>query len=216
MTRIADAVRRAVDVVAAIAGLVLLSPVLAGAAIAVRINLGPGVIHSQIRLGRGGRPIRLLKFRTMRHAAPGRDHPEFDAERLTRVGSWLRSSSIDELPSLVNMARGDISLVGPRPLPQHYWERFRGAEFERFLVRPGLSGLAQVQGRNELPWDDRLRADVRYVRTRSLRGDALIVARTLPMLLGRVGITEPGGVTMTPLPASRVADDPGYVDVAER
>ena len=216
MTQLADSIRRVADMVASLFGLVLLAPVLAGAALAVRVSLGPGVILRQRRLGRGGQPFDLLKFRTMRHAEPGRGDPAFDAERITRVGDWLRSTSIDELPSLVNMVRGEISLVGPRPLPEHYWERFRGAEFERFLVRPGLSGLAQIRGRNELPWDERLCADVEYVRTRSLRGDAVIVASTLPMLIGRVGINQPGGVTMTPLPDDRPAHDLGYVESSPR
>ncbi len=145
----------------------------------------------------------LLKFRTMRDPEPGREDPEFDAERITRVGTWLRSTSIDELPSLVNLVRGDIGLVGPRPLPVHYWERFRGPEYERFLVRPGITGLAQVNGRNQLDWDARLATDVDYVRTRTLAGDVAIIARTVPQVLSRSGIDEGEGVTMTALPADR-------------
>lgn len=211
MSPIPDVVRRALDVVVAVGALTVLAPVLAAAALAVRVTMGPGVIHRQTRLGVGGRHFELLKLRTMKHAAAGHDGPEHDAERLTGVGRWLRSTSIDELPSLVNVLRGEIGLVGPRPLPVHYWERFRGAEFERFLVRPGLTGLAQVNGRNELGWADRLRTDVEYVRTRSLRGDLGIIARTVPLVLRRTGISERGGATMTALPADRDPADPGYV-----
>ena len=211
MTRAVDCVRRSVDVGAALVGLVLASPVLFSAALAIRCGLGPGVIHRQTRLGRGGHPFGLLKFRTMRHPQPGRESPEYDAERVARLGAWLRSISVDELPSLVNLLRGDISLVGPRPLPLHYWSRFRGDEYERFLVRPGLSGLAQIRGRNELAWPGRLRSDVEYVRTRSLLGDLCIVARTVPVLVGRVGINESKGTTMTPLPEKRTPND-SYID----
>lgn len=209
--RTSDAVRRVVDLAAAVGGLVVLAPVLALAAVAVRVDLGPGVLHRQTRIGLGGRPFELYKFRTMHRPRPGRDDPRYDDERITRFGAWLRSTSIDELPSLVNLLRGDISLVGPRPLPVQYWERFRGAEYERFLVRPGLSGLAQIAGRNAVPWPERLRADVHYVRTRSLGGDLRIVAVTVPLLVRRVGISEPGGPTMSPLPADRPPDG-SYVD----
>ncbi len=191
--------------------LLVLSPVLGAAALGVRLTMGSGVVYRQVRLGLGGRHFELLKLRTMKHATPGREAPEFDSERLTHFGNWLRSTSIDELPSLLNVLRGDIGLVGPRPLPVQYWERFRGAEYERFLVRPGVTGLAQVSGRNELEWDRRLQSDVAYVRSRSLRGDLAIICRTVPIVLRRSGISAPGVVTMSALPADRDPDDPGYV-----
>jgi lipopolysaccharide/colanic/teichoic acid biosynthesis glycosyltransferase len=201
--RAADALRRSVDIVAAVGGLVVLSPILLGAAIAVRVALGSGVIFGQQRLGRAGRPFRLLKFRTMRHPEPGREGPEFDAERLGRLGSWLRATSIDELPSLVNLLRGDITLVGPRPLPVHYWDRYRGDEYRRFEVRPGITGLAQVSGRNTLSWDDRLALDVRYVAERSIHSDLRILCRTASVVLSRHGVDQEAGVTMHELPADR-------------
>ena len=210
MIGVAGVLRRAGDVVVAVTALVLLSPVVLAAAVGVRVTMGRGVVYRQTRLGLGGRPFELLKLRTMREPSPGREGPEHDAERMTRFGSWLRSTSIDELPSLVNILRGDLALVGPRPLPTGYWERFRGSEYERFLVRPGLTGLAQVNGRNALGWPERLRSDVEYVRTRSLRGDVAILCRTVPVVLGRGGVAEPGGVTMTALPADRDPTDPGY------
>ena len=196
-----------VDVLAAAILLVVTSPIIAAAAIATRVSVGRGVIYRQRRIGIGGRPFELLKFRSMRDPRPGREAPEFDAERITRVGTWLRATSLDELPSLLNLLRGDIALVGPRPLPVHYWPRFRGDEYERFEVLPGITGLAQVSGRNQLGWPERLAIDVEYVRTRSLIGDARILLRTIPTVLGGGGVEKEAGVTMTELPDDRPSED---------
>ncbi|MDX2379955.1 MAG: sugar transferase [Acidimicrobiia bacterium] len=204
----ADAVRRAADVLAAISLLIVASPILFAVAIATRLSVGSGVVYRQRRIGLGGRPFELLKFRSMRNPRPGRESPEFDAERITRAGAWIRSTSLDELPSLLNLLRGDIGLVGPRPLPVHYWSRFRGDEYERFEVLPGITGLAQVSGRNQLDWPERLALDVEYVRERSLSGDARILLRTIPAVLGGGGVEQEAGVTMTELPADR-PDRPG-------
>jgi len=198
-----DRFRRIVDVVAAAAGLLLTSPLLLGAAVATRVSAGRGVVYRQRRLGLAGRPFELLKFRSMRHPAPGREGPEFDAERMTRVGQWMRATSLDELPSLWNLLRGEITLIGPRPLPVHYWDRFVGDEYERFEVRPGITGLAQVNGRNAVDWPERLAFDVTYVRTRTLRGDLRILLETVPAVLGRSGVDQADGVTMHELPADR-------------
>ena len=198
-----DRFRRIVDVVAAAAGLLLTSPLLLGAAVATRVSAGRGVVYRQRRLGLAGRPFELLKFRSMRHPAPGREGPEFDAERMTRVGQWMRATSLDELPSLWNLLRGEITLIGPRPLPVHYWDRFVGDEYERFVVRPGITGLAQVNGRNAVDWPERLAFDVTYVRTRTLRGDLRILLETVPAVLGRSGVDQADGVTMHELPADR-------------
>lgn len=203
VSRVADVVRRSVDIVVASVGLVVTAPLLVVIALAVRIRMGGPVLFRQRRLGRGGVPFELAKFRTMAHPAPGREAPEFDAERITRLGRVLRSTSLDELPSLVNLWRGEIGLVGPRPLPVHYWDRFRGDEYRRFEVRPGITGLAQVSGRNLLDWDDRLALDVRYVEERSLLGDLRLLVRTVPAVLGRSGIDQEGGVTMHELPTDR-------------
>lgn len=203
MGRGADAVRRVVDVTVALAGIVVLSPVLAVAAVLIRVQMGPGVFFRQRRQGLQGREINLLKFRTMKHPVPGREAPEFDAERITKVGSTLRSTSIDELPSFWNLLKGDITLVGPRPLPVHYWDRYRGEEYRRFEVKPGLTGLAQVSGRNMVDWPERLALDVEYVETRSLLGDLRIILRTIPVVLGRSGISNGEVVTMHELPADR-------------
>jgi lipopolysaccharide/colanic/teichoic acid biosynthesis glycosyltransferase len=203
MRPLADALRRALDLTVALAVLVLGSPLLAAIALAIRVTMGSPVLFRQRRLGRGGHPFDLVKFRTMRHPAPGREAPEFDAERLTRLGRFLRASSLDELPGMLNLLRGDITLVGPRPLPVHYWDRFRGDEYERFHVKPGITGLAQVAGRNTVGWDERLALDVQYVRTRSLGGDLRILARTVPMVLRRAGVDHADGVTMHALPEDR-------------
>ena len=199
----ADVVRRTVDVTVAALGLLLLSPVLGGAALAVRATMGPRVMFRQERLGLAGRPFTLLKLRTMKHPEPGREGPEFDADRMTRLGSVLRASSVDELPSLWNLLRGDITLVGPRPLPTHYWPRYRGDEYRRFEVKPGITGLAQVSGRNLVDWPERLALDVRYVEQRSLLGDARILVRTVPTVLSGSGVSNGQVVTMHALPADR-------------
>ena len=203
MSAPADAVRRCVDIAVALIGLVVAAPVFAVAAGAIRVAMGPGVLYRAERLGRGGHPFTLLKFRSMRHPEPGQEGPEFDQLRLGRLGRWLRATSLDELPSLVNLLRGDITLVGPRPLPVHYWDRFRGDEYRRFDVRPGITGLAQVSGRNTVDWDSRLALDVEYVTQRSLRGDLAILARTVPAVLRREGVDHAPGVTMHALPPDR-------------
>ena len=203
MKKPADALRRLVDIAVALCGLVVASPVMLAVAIAVRVRMGRGVLFRQRRLGRAGHPFLLLKFRTMLHPGQGRSAPEFDAERLTGLGRFLRGTSLDELPSLVNLLRGNVTLVGPRPLPVHYWERFRGDEYRRFEVKPGITGLAQVSGRNALDWPQRLALDVAYVRERSLLGDVYILVRTVPAVLGRGGVDHGDGVTMHELPPDR-------------
>jgi lipopolysaccharide/colanic/teichoic acid biosynthesis glycosyltransferase len=202
-SRVSAGVRRSVDVVAASAGLLVLSPLLAATACAIRVRMGRGILFRQRRVGLAGRPFVLLKFRTMHHPAPGREGPEFDELRLGRLGRLLRASSIDELPSLWNLLRGDITLVGPRPLPVHYWPRYRGDEYRRFEVKPGITGLAQVHGRNLVDWPERLALDVRYVEERSLLGDLRILLRTVPMVLTGSGVSNGQVVTMHALPDDR-------------
>lgn len=201
--RFGDALRRALDITVALTVLVIGAPVLVGLAVLVRLRLGSPVLFRQERLGRGGHPFALVKFRSMRDPAPGREGPEFDAERLTSFGSQLRSTSLDELPSMWNLLRGDITLVGPRPLPTAYWTRYRGDEFERFLVKPGFTGYAQINGRNSVDWDDRLAMDVQYVRNRTLFGDLRIVMKTVPVVLERSGVSHGEGVTMHALRENR-------------
>lgn len=197
--RAADSVRRVVDITVATLGLVLTAPLLLAIALVIRVRMGSPVLFSEMRLGRHEQPFRLLKFRSMHAPRPGREAPEFDHERLGRLGRVLRSTSLDELPSLLNLLRGQITLVGPRPLPVHYLSRFTTEQRRRMLVKPGITGLAQVAGRNAVDWPQRLALDVRYVEERSLRSDAAILARTVPLVLGRSGVDHADGVTMNEL-----------------
>jgi lipopolysaccharide/colanic/teichoic acid biosynthesis glycosyltransferase len=172
-----DVLKRALDVCAAIVGLIVLSPVILVTTIIVRANLGSPVLFTQQRPGRGGRVFRLYKFRSMRNVDESRNWVS-DEQRLTRFGRVLRSTSLDELPSLWNVLRGDMSVVGPRPLLVEYLPRYTPEQARRHEVRPGITGLAQVSGRNTVRWEDRFALDVRYVDSRSLALDARILLQT--------------------------------------
>jgi len=194
-----DAVKRVLDVLAAFAGLVVLSPVLLVTAIVARIALGSPVLFRQQRPGRHGALFTLYKFRTMRESdASGEDAVASDAERLTAFGRFLRASSIDELPELYNVLRGDMSIVGPRPWLPEYLPRYTAEQARRHDVRPGLTGWAQVHGRNELPWADRIAMDVWYVDHRSLALDLKIVGKSFGAALSRKGISSAGSATAQP------------------
>lgn len=197
--RVYDAVKRGSDVVVAALALLALAPVLALLALAVRLALGSPVLFRQPRPGRGGRVFTLYKFRTMRDPAPGaRPDAATDAERLTAFGRALRASSLDELPELYNVLRGDMSLVGPRPLLVEYLERYSPEQARRHEVRPGITGWAQVNGRNAVGWAERFAMDVWYVDHRSAMLDLRILAMTLGAVLGRRGIAATGHATMEP------------------
>lgn len=186
--------KRCLDVVGAALALVLLSPVLALVAVLVAAKLGRPVLFRQLRPGLHGRTFTILKFRTMLEP----DHAAglvSDGDRLTRFGSFLRSTSLDELPSLWNILRGDMSFVGPRPTLCRYLELYTPEEHRRHDVLPGLTGLAQVRGRNALPWPERLRSDVEYVDTVTLGLDLRILLRTVVIVLRREGIAAPGHVS---------------------
>ncbi|WP_431245443.1 sugar transferase [Leifsonia xyli] len=189
-----DAVKRVLDVVTAVLVLVVGSPVFGVVALLVARNLGRPVLFAQPRPGRDGRVFTLLKFRTMRSNPPGVELP--DEERLTRFGRVLRSTSLDELPSFVNVLRGQMSVVGPRPLLVSYLERYTPEQARRHEVRPGITGLAQVSGRNTVEWARRFDLDVEYVDRRSLRLDASILLRTVRAALVREGISAEGHATM--------------------
>ena len=186
------AVKRALDLTVALTALLMAAPVLAAVSIAVLLTMGRPVLFRQARIGRGGREFTILKFRSM---AAGGSSTTDDAVRLTPLGRWLRDTSLDELPSLWNIVRGDMSLVGPRPLLTSYRFRYTPEQFRRHEVRPGLTGLAQVNGRNELDWNARFAYDVQYVDHRNLRLDLRILARTAVAVLRRRGITAPGSAT---------------------
>jgi lipopolysaccharide/colanic/teichoic acid biosynthesis glycosyltransferase len=188
--------KRLVDIVGSITGLVVASPVLAIVAVAVRLRLGRPVLFRQVRPGLHGRPFTLYKFRTMTDAVDGEGRALPDADRLTRFGRWLRASSLDELPELINVLRGDMSLVGPRPLLMEYLPHYSEEQARRHDVRPGLTGWAQVNGRNATTWEFRLAADVWYVDNWSLRLDARILLATAREVLRRRGVSQDGHVTM--------------------
>lgn len=190
-----DRAKRALDAVLATGGLVLAAPLAGAVALAVRRDVGAPVLFRQQRPGRDGRPFELVKFRTMRapDASRGRNS---DGDRLTALGRWLRATSLDEIPTLWNVVRGDMSLVGPRPLLMHYLEHYTPEQARRHEVRPGVTGLAQTSGRNALSWDEKFAYDVTYVDTRSLLVDARILARTAMAVVTRRGISAAGDATM--------------------
>jgi lipopolysaccharide/colanic/teichoic acid biosynthesis glycosyltransferase len=162
----------------------------------VRLGLGSPVLFSQERPGRGEKLFRLVKFRTMTSATGQNGELLDDNQRLTRLGRILRSTSLDELPELLNVVRGDMSLVGPRPLLARYLPRYSLKHRRRHDVRPGLTGLAQVAGRNALSWEAKLDLDVKYVDNASLRLDIAILLRTIAAVFARRGISAPGHATM--------------------
>jgi lipopolysaccharide/colanic/teichoic acid biosynthesis glycosyltransferase len=184
------------DLIASALALALLAPLLVAVALLVRIKLGSPVLFRQPRPGRGGRIFSLWKFRTMVDARDAVGRTLTDEERLTKFGRALRSTSLDELPELWNVLRGDMSLVGPRPLLVEYLPRYSPTEARRHEVRPGLTGWAQVNGRNTTSWAERLRLDVWYVDHRSFWLDLQIIARTVKVVSGREGISAPGAATM--------------------
>ena len=184
--------------VIAFLGLVVGAPVFLIVAAAVAVDLGTPVLFRQRRPGLGGRPFILVKFRTMRDAVDANGHPRPDAERLTRFGRFLRSSSLDELPELWNVLRGEMSLVGPRPLLMEYLPLYSPEQARRHEVRPGVTGWAQVNGRNALGWAERFALDVWYVDHRSFWLDLKICWLTVLRVVRREGISQAGQATMEP------------------
>lgn len=190
------AMKRAFDIVAALAGLVLGAPALLAIALAVRIGLGRPVLYRQMRPGLGGRPFALLKFRTMTDARDAAGQPLPDDQRLTRLGQLLRRTSLDELPELVNVLKGDMSLVGPRPLLMDYLPHYTPEQARRHEVRPGLTGWAAIHGRNATSWEQRLAQDVWYVEHRSFALDCRILLLTVVKVIRQEGIAPDGQATM--------------------
>lgn len=190
--------KRLIDIVGAASALLLLSPVIAASWLVIRLRLGAPTLFAQERPGLGGRPFRMLKFRTMTDARDHRGQLLPDAARLTRLGRFLRSTSIDELPGLWNVLRGDMSLVGPRPLLMSYIPLYSAEQARRHEVRPGITGWAQVNGRNALSWEEKFALDVWYVDHRSLALDLKILLLTVRKVLARDGISAQGEATMTP------------------
>ena len=191
-------VKPAADRVLAVCGLVLLSPVLGALSIAVRLRMGTPVLFRQTRIGLHDKPFEFLKFRSMTSTRDRNGEFLPDADRLTAFGAFLRSSSLDELPQLWNVLRGEMSLVGPRPLLPEYLPRYSPTQRRRHEVRPGITGLAQVRGRNSLSWSEKFRFDVEYVDACSLRLDVSLLWQTVCSVVRRQGISREGHVTSPP------------------
>lgn len=188
-------VKRLFDFVMASFGLVVLSPVLAVLAWQIRKKLGSPVLFRQTRPGLHGKPFQMVKFRTMRDAIGVDGQPLPDSERMTPFGSFLRSASLDELPELWNVLKGEMSLVGPRPLLMEYLPLYSPEQARRHEVRPGVTGWAQINGRNALSWEEKFRLDVWYVDNRSFWLDLKILALTVKKVFVREGISAAGEVT---------------------
>ncbi len=187
--------KRALDLTCSVLGLILLSPIMLALWLVIRMALGSPALFRQERPGQGGTPFVLVKFRTMRGTSGVQSS---DADRLTRLGRFLRATSLDELPELWNVLRGEMSLVGPRPLLMEYLPLYSVEQARRHEVRPGITGWAQVHGRNAVEWRERLALDVWYVDHHSLGLDLRILWRTIAQVLSRRGISQPGHVTMEP------------------
>jgi lipopolysaccharide/colanic/teichoic acid biosynthesis glycosyltransferase len=193
-----DQLKRPLDVVIAVALLVLLSPALAVVAVLVAAGMGRPVLFRQQRPGLHGKSFTILKFRTMVDATDADGNQLPDDDRITRLGRFLRRTSLDELPELLNVLRGDMSLVGPRPLLVEYLPLYSQEQMRRHDVRPGITGWSQVNGRNALTWDEKFALDVWYVDNRSLRLDLRILQMTIGQVVKGEGIAHPGAATMEP------------------
>jgi sugar transferase EpsL len=194
--RVQAYLKRVFDIVVSAVALTVLAPVMGLIALAVWRTMGRPVLFRQARPGLHGKPFVMYKFRTMRDLRDAEGNLLPDEARLTPFGRWLRTTSLDELPELVNVLRGEMSLVGPRPLLMEYLERYTPEQARRHEVKPGITGWAQIHGRNNLSWDERFKLDVWYVDNWSLWLDVKILWRTLWMVLRREGISAQGHATM--------------------
>ena len=188
--------KRAVDLILGITAAILLSPILLITAILVSQKLGSPIFFTQVRPGKDGKPFKMVKFRTMRDAIDAQGNPLPDAERLTPFGRRLRSTSIDELPELWNVIKGEMSLVGPRPLLMEYLPLYSAEQATRHDLKPGMTGWAQINGRNAISWEDKFKLDTWYVQHQSLWLDIKIMALTVKKVLVRDGISAEGEATM--------------------
>jgi lipopolysaccharide/colanic/teichoic acid biosynthesis glycosyltransferase len=188
--------KRCLDVVGGMLALLAVSPILLVIALMVRIRLGSPILFVQARPGLHGRPFHIVKFRTMRNDRGPDGRPLPDEARLTRFGALLRSTSVDELPELWNVIRGEMSFVGPRPLLTEYVDRYSPAQARRHDVRPGITGLAQVRGRNAITWHEKFALDVEYVERCSLSLDIRILFLTIWTVAARHGVSQPGRKTV--------------------
>lgn len=189
--------KRLFDLLTSLFGLLLLAPVFLVVAWAIRRHLGSPVLFCQVRPGKDGKPFNMIKFRTMRNALDSQGQPLPDSERMTPFGSFLRSTSLDELPELWNVVKGDMSLIGPRPLLMEYLPLYSHAQYRRHEVRPGISGWAQVNGRNALSWEEKFKLDIWYVDNHTFLLDLKVLFLTIKKVISRDGIASNDEVTMS-------------------
>lgn len=189
-------VKRMIDILLASVGLIVLLPVFIALAVAIRLRMGSPVLFSQLRPGKNGVPFKIYKFRTMHDYRDENGDLLPDEKRVTQLGVFLRSTSLDELPELFNVVKGDMSLVGPRPLLMQYLERYTPEQARRHEVRPGITGWAQVNGRNAITWEEKFALDLWYIDNWSIWLDFKIILRTIWLALRREGINAPGSATM--------------------
>ena len=196
--------KRAFDIAASTSALIVLSPVLAITAYKVKKELGSPVLFRQVRPGLHGKPFEMIKFRTMKDATDKEGNAVPDSQRLTEFGKKLRASSLDELPELWNVLKGDMSLVGPRPLLMEYLPLYNAEQAKRHNVRPGVTGYAQVNGRNAIGWEDKFKLDTWYVEHQSFLLDMKILLKTVKKVIIKDGISAEGEATMTKFTGTRV------------
>ena len=189
-------IKRIIDFILALLGLIIASPILLIVAILVKTKLGSPILFRQPRVGLNGEIFEMVKFRTMKDATDSKGNPLPDEERLTKFGQVLRRTSLDELPELWNVLKGDMSLVGPRPLLVEYLPLYSKEQMKRHDVRPGITGYAQVNGRNNISWKKKFELDVYYVKNFSLWLDVKILVQTVAKVLGQADINQDGNVTM--------------------
>ena len=187
--------KRAFDVTAALGGLIILSPIMLVVAVLIRTNLGSPILFRQKRIGKDNKEFEMMKFRTMKNTTDKSGKLLSDAERLTKFGKFIRSTSIDELPELINILKGEMSLIGPRPLLIEYLPLYSEEQIKRHKVLPGLTGWAQINGRNAISWNEKFKLDVYYVENFSLKLDIKIFFMTFKKLFIREGISKEGNVT---------------------
>ena len=199
--------KRIVDILVSFFGIILLTPIFLLVAFLIRKNLGSPVIFSQIRPGIDGKPFKMYKFRSMKNAIDTSGNPLPDAERLTPFGQKLRSTSLDELPELWNVLKGDMSLVGPRPLLMEYLPLYDKEQYRRHEMRPGITGWAQINGRNAISWEDKFKLDVWYVDNQSLKLDLKILLLTIKKVFIKEGISSSGEVTTSKFTGSHKHHD---------
>lgn len=188
--------KRLLDFVVSFFGLIALLPIILILSLIIRLNLGYPILFGQLRPGLHGKPFRMIKFRTMRDALDSDGNPLPDSERITKFGAFLRATSLDELPELWNVLKGDMSLVGPRPLLMEYLDLFTTEQARRHEVRPGVTGWAQINGRNAISWEEKFKLDVWYVDNRSFWLDIKILLMTVKKVFVREGISADGHVTV--------------------